>query len=277
MKVRIISATVGLALLAVIMILGEVALGITVFILALIGLHEFYGAVEKGGFKPVKTAGYLFCLPLLYIGALYRIPLLNNLQPKMALVDGIMLCTFVVLTALLCMIIFSNGRHKPADIALTLFGIIYVVFLFSFVILIRNMEFGNLYIWFAIIGAFVTDTAAYFTGVTIGKTKILPAVSPKKTLEGSIGGIIGCIAAMLFFGLYVTKYTGPVPVFHFIILGLLCGIISQVGDWAASAIKRSVDIKDYGRIMPGHGGVLDRVDSILFTAPVVYFYVTLFM
>jgi phosphatidate cytidylyltransferase len=137
------------------------------------------------------------------------------------------------------------------------------------------MEKGYLYIWLIFIGAWATDTFAYFTGVALGKTKILPKVSPKKSLEGSIGGVLGCMAGMLLFGLYFTSMF-DVPVYHFAILGGICGVVSQIGDWAASAVKRAVNIKDYGNIMPGHGGVLDRLDSVLFVAPVVYFYINLF-
>jgi phosphatidate cytidylyltransferase len=274
MKVRIISAAIGLAILAVIMVLGGTAVGILVFALSLIGLHEFYGAVEKGGYKPVKLVGYLSSLPLLAAAFIKSAPS-ELMSSKGSFVEIIALWAFLLLVALLCMVIFSNGACKPVDAAFTAFGVFYVVFLFSFVTLTINLEFGSLYIWFIVIGAFATDTAAYFTGVTMGKTKILPAVSPKKSLEGSIGGIIGCVAAMAIYGYFVMKHTGPIPLYHFIILGLLCGIISQIGDWAASAIKRSAGIKDYGRLMPGHGGVLDRCDSILFTAPVVYFYITM--
>lgn len=124
-----------------------------------------------------------------------------------------------------------------------------------------------------LIGACATDIFAYFTGVAIGRTKILPAISPKKSLEGSIGGVLGCTAAMAVFGLFERRLSGGMPFYHFIILGVICGVISQLGDWAASAVKRYAEIKDFGNIMPGHGGVLDRIDSMLFVAPMVYFYI----
>jgi phosphatidate cytidylyltransferase len=137
------------------------------------------------------------------------------------------------------------------------------------------MFFGEYLVWFVFIGAFATDTFAYIFGNLMGKTKILPIISPKKSLEGSIGGIFGCILLMVLVNLLATSLgwvSIKIPLHHFIVVGLLCGIISQIGDWAASAIKRYVGVKDYGKIMPGHGGVLDRFDSILFVAPVIYFY-----
>lgn len=284
MKTRIISAAAAIILLAGVVYLGRVAIGVVIFALALIAVYEFYKALENGGFKPVYVLGYLSCLPLLYISVRDLLPQsLQTLVSSRSMDDltsngnGLLfvaLIIFILLTVLYCFVLFSDGKYSITDAALTLFGMIYVAFLFSFVTLTRNMEKGGLYIWLIFIGAWATDTFAYFTGVTIGNTKILPKISPKKSLEGSIGGVIGCIIAMMLFGRVFYTEMG-IPLVHFAVLGLICGIISQIGDWSASAIKRTVGIKDYGNIMPGHGGVLDRLDSILFVAPTVYFYIKL--
>lgn len=274
MKTRIISGAVALVLLAVVMFLGSVAIGLAVFGLALLGIYEFYNAARSGGYNPVYALGYIACLPILYPALRGNSPLIPG-SSQMNLTGVILLSVFLLIVIVFCLMIFSNGKYNLVDISVTLFGILYVPFLLSFVILTRNLENGYLYIWLVFIGGWVTDTCAYFTGVTLGKTKILPKVSPKKSLEGSIGGVIGCIAAMAVFGLLLGDFLGGVPVYHFIILGVLCGIISQIGDWAASAVKRFVNIKDFGKVMPGHGGVLDRVDSILFVAPMIYFYTDL--
>lgn len=278
MKTRIISAVAALVLLAVIMFLGREALGIAVFVIALLGIHEFYGAMECGGYKPIKTIGYLSSLSLLYLSFSDRIK--NGLSFVFIPSKGLSFVMFLIVMAVFCILIFRYDKYNITDIAVTLMGIFYVVFLFSFIILVSNMgDRGDLYIWLVFIGAWAPDTAAYFTGITMGRTKILPVISPKKSLEGSIGGVLGCMAVMLAVGLYLNtkgiKYPDGIPFYHYLILGLLCGAISQIGDWSASAIKRQVGIKDYGRLMPGHGGVLDRFDSILFTAPVVYFYLSL--
>lgn len=295
MKTRIISAAVALVLLAGVMYLGGTAVGLAIFLLALVGIHEFYNALEKAGYKPVYFLGYLSCLTLLYpvvssfvesgmkamlggtsasAGGMNALVIGMSALPRANTLVIAAMFVFILIAVLFCIMMFSNGRYSIADIAVTLFGIAYVVFLFSFVTLTRNMEKGYLYIWLIFIGAWATDTFAYFTGVAIGKTKILPKISPKKSLEGCIGGVLGCMLAMVLFGLYFRNVLA-VPVIQFAILGLLCGVISQVGDWSASAVKRAAGIKDYGNIMPGHGGVLDRLDSILFVAPVVYFYITL--
>jgi phosphatidate cytidylyltransferase len=274
MKTRIISAAVAIVLLAAVVYAGAAAIGLAIFVMAVVGIYEFYNALSKGGFKPIYPIGFLSCLPLIYLAFQQNMGADgNSLMPKVTAVGA-----YVFLAVLLCLLIFSDGKYKVADISVTILGVVYVVFLFSFVILTRNLNNGYLYIWLIFIGAWATDTFAYFTGVAFGKTKILPKVSPKKSLEGSIGGMAGCMVSMLLFGLYynhmVTGASG-ISILHFAVLGLICGVVSQLGDWAASAVKRSVNIKDYGNIMPGHGGVLDRLDSILFVAPAVYFYITL--
>ena len=279
MKTRIISAATALVLLAVIMVLGREALGLAVSILAIIGIHEFYGAMESSGYKPIKLIGYLSCLSLLYLTFRDKINP-DGLTFVFIPSKGLSLAMFLVILALFCILIFQYDKYTITDIAVTIMGIFYVVFLFSFIILVRNMgERGDLYIWLVFVGAWAPDTAAYFTGVAFGRTKILPVISPKKSLEGSIGGVLGSMAIMSAVGFYLNAEgiynQGGIPFYHYIVLGLLCGIISQLGDWAASAIKRRAGIKDYGRLMPGHGGVLDRFDSILFIAPVVYFYLSI--
>lgn len=275
MKTRIISAVAAIALLLIIAYLGSIAIGLAIFLLALAAIHEFYRALERGGSRPIYLLGYIACLPLLYLALEGLMPtgLTDYIEKKCLLIAATGL--FALLVALFCFSMFSNGKYKMADISITLFGIVYIAFLFSFVTLTRNLENGNLYIWLIFIGASATDTFAFFTGITIGKTKIIPKISPKKSLEGCIGGVIGAVLTMLVFGSVFKSQLGTSLV-HFAVLGLLCGVISQIGDWSASSVKRAVGIKDYGNIMPGHGGVLDRLDSILFVAPTVYFYINLF-
>ena len=276
MKTRVISATVAIILLALVVYMGETAIGLAVFVLALAGVHEFGKALEKVGFKPVYILSYISCLPLLYLAVLDLLP-----WTVIAVMDGkypyvAALGLFVLVLLLLCIVMFSGGRYKIADAAVTLLGIFYIAYMLSFVTLTRSIEKGHMYIWFIFIGAWATDTFAFFTGITIGKKKIVPSISPKKTLEGYIGGVLGCIPAMVVFGRCFSGELG-IPVAHLAALGFVCGVVSQLSDWSASAVKRAAGIKDYGNIMPGHGGVLDRLDSILFTAPAVYFYIIIFI
>lgn len=276
MKTRVASGIAGAILLFIVVWSGKFVLSSFVLLLCILGLNEFYSAVSNAGYKPVKFIGY--------VAAIYMFLICSRDTLKSIGIDVGFLysywsgffAVFSIMLILFCYIIFLNNKYSIFDISITVFSIFYIVFLFSFVILIRNMSNGFYYVWLIFIGAFATDTFAYFSGYLFGKHKLLPEISPKKTVEGSIGGIIGCAFVMGCYAFYLS-YIGldslmSMP--HFIVLGLLCGVISQIGDWAASAIKRYVKIKDYGNIMPGHGGVLDRFDSILFTAPVVYFYLT---
>ncbi len=279
MKTRIISGFVLAILLVAAVFSGQIVFGIAVFALSVIGIYEFYNSVSNAGYKPIKLFGYLACIPVLLLGMDGKIKAVSDFIDSFQKGNYLGVLIFLLIVLLSTSIIFLYKRFNLIDISLTAYGIIYVVYLFSFVVLTRNMDHGVYLIWLIFIGAFATDTSAYFTGVAIGKTKILPVISPKKSLEGSIGGVLGCILITCMYGFFLKDSIPDLDVrfYDFAILGLLCGIISQIGDWTASAIKRYVKVKDYGSLMPGHGGVLDRFDSILFVAPVIYFYINLFV
>lgn len=147
----------------------------------------------------------------------------------------------------------------------------------SFVYLTRELEHGIWFVWFIFISSWVSDTFAYcvgmITGKTIGNHKMSPKLSPKKSIEGAVGGVAGSVIFGCVYGNIIADNLNGLanPV---LALGLLAGVgalISMVGDLAASAIKRNFDVKDYGKLIPGHGGILDRFDSVIFTAPIIYF------
>jgi phosphatidate cytidylyltransferase len=267
LKTRVISALVGLILLIAVLYLGSIVLGVVVSIIAAIGLYEFYNSAAKlKNIQPIKPVGYLSIIPLLLLGleetGWYKLDL--------GILTGISVCVVIFLS--MAFIVFGHKRYNIIDACVTAFGIAYVPFLMSFLILIRKMDFGILLIWLIFIGAWGTDTMAYTFGRLFGKRKIVPEISKNKTMAGAIGGILGCVALMFVFGLISRSFFGlELSAAALVLLGLFCGVISQIGDWSASAVKRYVNVKDYGSIMPGHGGVLDRFDSILFVAPVVYY------
>jgi phosphatidate cytidylyltransferase len=272
LKTRIVSGAIGLLLLTAVVLMPQDVLGAAVFVIALMGLYEFFDAVSHAGYKPIRFLGYISCIPLLLLGVSGSGSTLNKLD--WLLNPGVIACAmFILVVIMLATTVFLHDKYNLLDVSVTAFGILYITFLFSFLILTRKLDGGEYFIWIIFIGAWVTDTAAYFSGMAMGKTKIIPQISPKKTVEGSIGGVVGCILATIIYGMIISGYIRHIPAHHFIIIGLINGVLSQIGDWAASAIKRYTGIKDYGSIMPGHGGVLDRFDSILFIAPVVYFYI----
>ena len=161
------------------------------------------------------------------------------------------------------------------DIAYTFIGIFYVVFFMMFVAFINGMPNGNILIWYAIIAAWGTDIFAFFVGLLIGKHKF-SKVSPKKSIEGCIAGTIGAVLLVLLYTYIVNTFFGMnYSYLYFAGIGLILSLIGQIGDFAASSIKRFVDIKDFSNLIPGHGGMLDRIDSLIFLAPFAYALFTL--
>lgn len=174
----------------------------------------------------------------------------------------------LVLIIYLLAVVILFPRFTPVDAAVSLMGTFYLG-LILYVYLLSTIDRGWLWLIFMLICTWSTDTAAYFVGRKWGKRRLAPVLSPGKTVEGAAGGILGSIAASALIVLIHTE----LPFIQVMVLGLLVGLAAQAGDLFESAIKRQAGIKDAGRLIPGHGGVLDRFDSMLFTAPLVYYYV----
>lgn len=281
MLLRIVSGVVAAVLLAAVLFLPPYAIAITVFIAACIGMHEYARALKAKDIHIDLGTSYAATGILVINAYVASSPKTSDVYVKIQQIfneDTIYAIIYIIIVFLFSRILFENGRCKLNDIAYTIFGIIYIPFLLAFAVMIRNLDYGFVFIWMVIIGGPVTDISAYFTGIFFGKHKIIPEISPKKTVEGSVGGALGCMLAMILYGIYVVnqQVDSAIPVYHFAIMGFLCGVVSQIGDWAASAIKRWANVKDFGRLIPGHGGILDRVDSILFVAPLIYLYIKLY-
>ncbi|MDS0524896.1 phosphatidate cytidylyltransferase [Clostridium sp. SHJSY1] len=238
--------------------IGGRSLEIFTFILSALGLFEFYKALKVQEFKPIVPAGYGL-LALYYLSN-------HNFE---SLMHYIILGTFLLL-----IVPVLNVKYTFIDVAITLLGFLYVGIFTSFIYLVNIKDGGVFYVWIIFIGSWMADTAAYYSGRRFGKTKLCPKVSPKKTVEGLIGGIIGATISCGAFGIFTNLYITQVPVYNFFIIGALCGGFGTFGDLVASSIKRYVGIKDYSNLIPGHGGILDRFDSILFSGAVVFYYLT---
>lgn len=172
--------------------------------------------------------------------------------------------------------VLARKRHLPEagrTMAYAFAGLLYVP-VFACVWPLLKKDFGPQWLFLALALAFLSDTLAYFAGRAFGKHKLYEAVSPKKTIEGSIGGLVGGVAAMVGMGHYWLAPELPIP--DAIVLGLIGSALGQIGDLVESMVKRTFGVKDSGNILPGHGGMLDRVDGLLFVAPLVYYYVKLF-
>ncbi|MBP5529477.1 MAG: phosphatidate cytidylyltransferase [Lachnospiraceae bacterium] len=180
---------------------------------------------------------------------------------------------------ILCIYIFWYPKFNANQVAGSIFGLIYTTFMMSFIYYTRESQDGVWFIWVIFITSWVSDTCAYFVGSAWGKHKMTPRLSPKKSWEGAVGGIIGSGIATSIFGLiyeinHESRYL-MIPVFF--LIGCIGAFISMCGDLVASAVKRNNNVKDFGNVIPGHGGILDRFDSVLFTAPTVYFMIVLFL
>ncbi len=181
----------------------------------------------------------------------------------------------VLVLYLLAVMVFSKGKIGIEDVSIGGFSTFYIVFAYIAILFLRyyNGEFGAYVYLLVFVGAWITDIFAYFCGMLFGKHKLIPEVSPKKTIEGSIGGILFCGLAYVAYGL-VLKYAFDLAAnINFMVLflyGVVASVVSQIGDLSMSAIKRRYEIKDYGKIFPGHGGMLDRFDSILAVATVLF-------
>jgi len=180
-----------------------------------------------------------------------------------------------VLVILFAQVIATDMKTNFKDIAYTFLGIFYIVFFIMFIALIDGMENGKILVWYAIFAAWGTDVFAYTVGLLIGKHKF-SKVSPKKSIEGCIGGVLGALLLMLGYTYFANNFWGMNYSYLFISgIAIILSLIGQIGDFAASSIKRFVDIKDYSNLIPGHGGMLDRIDSLIFLAPFAYVLFTL--
>lgn len=264
LKTRVISVIISLPFMVAALYMGGKPITLLILLLTIVGLYEFYNAFKNIGYKPNLSVGYFGTVTYYYIITFNKSYILM-----------IPISLFIVLLLLFFDIIKKD--KNIIDMAITILGLVYVTFMFSIVLFLSSGIYGRALVWLPFITAWLSDTFAYFAGVYFGKNKLCPKISPKKTIEGSVGGIFGSIFFSLIAGIIFKKMGFDIPLFHYGIIGFFSGITGQIGDLFASSIKRFCKIKDFGYVLPGHGGILDRFDSILFTAPTVYFYIKLFL
>jgi phosphatidate cytidylyltransferase len=263
--IRLRSSIIVMTLTILFVVLGGNALFAAMGIISLIGMMELYRIVKINKALP-GILGYL-------AGIIYYILIYFKQQ------EHLMMFFILFLLLLMALFVLQFPKFNTEQIAIAFLGLFYVSIMLSYIYQVRILEDGAWIIWLAIIGAWGSDTCAYCVGMLIGKHKVTPKLSPKKSLEGCIGGVVGAALIGFLYATAIREYITGIdhPQLIFAIIGAASSVISQIGDLAASAIKRNHDIKDYGRLIPGHGGILDRFDSIIFTAPIVYYLTVLFM
>lgn len=273
-KARLISGIVLVIILAVALILGgNILWSLTLFI-SLVGLVEI-NRVLKNQKNIFGILSYI--ISILFYGCLWLGE--NNACELISGNNYFEIIAIAYLILLMAVYVFTFPKYKASDVWLSFFGLFYVSIMLSFIYKIRMVdEYGQYLVWLVFVCSWVCDTSAYCVGMLLGKHKLAPKLSPKKSVEGSIGGIAGSaiVGAVYGYALRNNIQTAVSPVVLFALIGAVGAVISQIGDLAASAIKRNYDIKDYGTLIPGHGGILDRFDSVIFTAPVIYFLFVVF-
>jgi phosphatidate cytidylyltransferase len=263
------SLTVLIAAPLVLALIGLMGSGVFFLLALLVGLtalYEFYAMILPRTAKAERCGG-------LVLGALVLAAGYVDATLGMAgiLATGTCLAAFMLIFAgYICL---SRQKVVPFERVSTLFfGVFYVALLFSFLLLLRGRPDGVALIFFLLFVTWAGDTGAYLTGRTLGRHLLCPRVSPAKTIEGSCGGLMFSITVALVCQITFLKHFS---VMHCLIMAAGINVLNQIGDLSESAIKRSCNVKDSGKILPGHGGILDRIDSLLFAAPFLYYYLLL--
>lgn len=259
---RFLSGIVLFPIFAIVMIFGDKYLiDIAISIIAIMCLHEFYKAFREKA-KPIEWVGYIAAAAIALV----------HIIPSELILPIIAAIIPISILVLFTRVILSDLKLNIVDIAITFFGICYIVLFLMFVPIIReNIPNGRILIWFVFLSAWGTDTFAYLIGKNFGKHKFTE-VSPNKSIEGCIGGIGGAILILLIYTSVCNNvFNLNINYIYAGVVAILLSCISQIGDLAASSIKRYCGIKDYSNLIPGHGGMLDRIDSVIFVLPFAYF------
>lgn len=265
MKKRILTGVIGIPLLVPFIVFSHTwPLTVLMLIFALTGVYEMLkctGALNK----------LVIAIPSFLVAAAAQIlPRVDGLSGDRCLAATLLV--YIAYTVLLMMgAVFSKGKVKIADAAISAVTTVYISFGFSSLILLRDKEYGMILFILALLIPWVSDAMAYFVGVFFGRHKLIPDVSPKKTIEGAIGGIVGVCVIVAIFGLIMQFGFNKAPNYVLLmVLAFVGGLLGMCGDLIASLIKREYGIKDYGNLFPGHGGVMDRFDSIIAVSSFMY-------
>ena len=268
-KTRLLSGIVLVILAIGLIYFGDNILLFSTMAISCIGMFELYRIfeIEK---KILAFVGYIGAI-IFYINLKWNI------------IPDIMLLFMALLILIMFVYVFSYPKYDARHVAITFFGIFYVAVMLSYVYQLRGLENGLYIAYLVFLCSWGCDTCAYCVGMlcnkTIGTHKMAPVLSPKKSIEGAVGGVVGAALLTLLY-CQIFKSQMNIDTKQIIILSAIAaiaGLISMVGDLTASAIKRNYDIKDYGHLIPGHGGILDRFDSMIITAPIIYYLAFYFM
>ncbi len=275
-RTRLLSGIVLVAVAVAVLIKGGTLLAVVLFLVSMIAYQELTAACKIRGEGKMPGAPVIagLVMTLVYYGAL-------GLAAAQGLLDAFCAMVFVIAAAFLVFLfvyVFAFPRYHANQIMAAMFSFLYGPVMLSFLYLLREgIDEGIYLVWFVFLASWGSDTCAYCVGVLIGKHKMTPKLSPKKSVEGAIGGVLG---AAILFTVYahfvINAYSGMTLALPFAaVLGAAGALVSMIGDLAASAVKRDYEIKDYGKLIPGHGGIMDRFDSVIVAAPIVFIGISL--
>ena len=251
-KTRLLSGIVLVIIAFATIFLGGDVLFATLLIISLIGVSELYKVVkiEKA---PLGIVGYIGVVAYYF---------LIRAQKK----EDLMMFAIILLILVMAVYVFAFPKYVSEQVMTAYFGVFYVAIMLSYIYQTRLLKDGLFLVGLVFLCSWGCDTCAYCVGVLIGKHKMAPVLSPKKSIEGAVGGVVGAAALG---AIYAAVTHGPGV--EYAVICAVGALISMVGDLAASAIKRNRGIKDYGKLIPGHGGILDRFDSVIFTSPIIFY------
>jgi phosphatidate cytidylyltransferase len=266
LRLRILTSIVAIPLLILLVWLGNPWFAIGIGILSILAGFEFYRIAANLKFRPLVFFGIAMILLLIF--SYY----FNIFSAKLLVLTSAAVISLI-------WILFRSGRENAFNNWVwTVGGILYIGLMMSYWVDLRNETMGEWWLLWATSIVIGCDTAAYFVGKSIGKHHLAPSISPNKTWEGAIGGVIGSVIAAVAIGALFKIFEGlPIEYWQMVILGIGISIIAQLGDLVESLLKRNAGIKDSGKFFPGHGGALDRLDSFLFTGALLFFYVMYFV
>ncbi len=254
---RVVTAVIGIPALLYIVYLGGVYFTLAIAFLTLLGICEYRNIAKKAGWR-------FLSIPLWLGGCIFPLTTLFN-KP----IASFLLFIFFMFCFIYYLYYFPQS--SPGDLAVTILGIVYVSWTFSHLILLRQLSHGFWLVLFVFVIIWSTDTGAYFTGIFLGKHKFAPSISPNKTWEGFLGGLLFSLL-----GAYVLIRNITIPDGRlFLLMAPFISLAGQIGDLFESSLKRTAQVKDSSRIIPGHGGILDRFDSTLWAAPLTYYLIVL--
>ena len=273
-RTRLISGIVLIAAAFGLLYAGGIVLAAGLLVISLVGCFELYRILygkENVAALPALT-GYAAVTAWYWydIYACLAVPGLTRDMYSM-----LVLAIFLIL--LMSVFVFTYPRWHANQIMGTFFGVFYVAVTLNYICRVRQLDHGVYLVWLVFLGSWGCDTLAYCSGMLFGRHKMAPVLSPKKSVEGAVGGVLGAALLGALYGFAVSgAMQGKSLALEFALICAVSALVAMVGDLAASAIKRNFQVKDYGTLIPGHGGILDRFDSVIFIAPVIY-YLCLFL